>query len=65
MERLTSLPPNRSGEGNVMEKNISSTQKEEVRPLQPFLIHELRSIINWYYDLEETDEMMIGWNLEQ
>ena len=48
-----------------MEKNISSTQKEEVRPLQPFLIHELRSIINWYYDLEETDEMLVGWNLVQ
>lgn len=43
----------------------TSAQKEEVRPLQPFFTHELRQAINWYYDLEETDEMMIGWNLEQ
>ena len=37
-----------------MEKNISSTQKEEVRPLQSFFLN-----------MELTDENMMGWNLEQ
>ena len=35
-----------------MERNISSTQKEEVRPLQTFFLN-----------MELTDEIMMGYNL--